>query len=184
MIETLVGWLFLLQEPTLATTTCLNQANKQIKLKETGIIQLAPGCNLRMEERILPGAINHKGETEIIYFLLLHLNISELPSVLREFQEYMLVGKLMPDQMTETTSGDNVFKNNIRSLEQLEQQLYDLSLARKTRSRQTMMIHGSYVGLILLSAGRLMYFFHSKILETIFIYICTILSYIPSYFFC
>ena len=63
LIDTLGAWLYALQEPTLAATTCLNQDNKQINLKETGIIRLAPGHNLRMDMRTLPGATSQNSET-------------------------------------------------------------------------------------------------------------------------
>ena len=67
LIESLGGWLYSLQKPTIAITTCPNQAKNQITLKGTGIIQLAPGCDLRIKEKTLPGTTNRKGETEMIY---------------------------------------------------------------------------------------------------------------------
>ena len=89
LIESLGRRLYSLQGPTIAITTCLNQANNQITLKVTGIIQLAPGCDLRIKERTQPGTTNRKGETEMIYTPLLHLNISALSPALQEFQGYI-----------------------------------------------------------------------------------------------
>ena len=58
----------------------------------------------------------------------------------------------MSDQMKETISGDQVFKNNERFLEQLEKHVYDYSLAQITKGRQTMIIHAPYSDLIFLFA--------------------------------
>ena len=58
LIESIGGWLYSLQQPTIAITTCPNQANNQITLIGTSIIQLTPRCNLRIKERSLPGTTN------------------------------------------------------------------------------------------------------------------------------
>ena len=63
----------------------------------------------------------------------------------------------MSAQTKETTPEDKVFETNDKSLEHLEQQLYDFSLARQAGSSQIRMIHGSYLGLALLSVGLLIY---------------------------
>ena len=131
LIESLGGWLYSLQKPTIAITTCPNQANNQITLKGTGIIQLAPECDLRIKERTLPDTTNRKGETEMIYAPLLHLNISALTPALQKFQAYIPTRKSMSAQTKETTPGHKVFETNNKSLEHLEQQLYDFSLARR-----------------------------------------------------
>ena len=117
LIETLGRCLYSLQEPTLTTIVCLPQRNKQFKLKETGIIQLAPGCGLRMEEKILPGTINQKGSNEIIYAPPLHSSISKLSPALQEFQGYLPIGKSMSKQVKEITPKDRAFETNYRSLE-------------------------------------------------------------------
>ena len=67
LIESLGRWLYSLQEPNIAITTCPNQANNQITLKGTGIFQLAPGCDLRIKERQLPDTTNRRGETETLH---------------------------------------------------------------------------------------------------------------------
>ena len=118
---------------------------------------MAPRCDLRMKESTLPGTINRKRETEMIYTPLLHLNISALSPALQEFQGYITTRKSMSAQTKETTPQDKVFETNDKSLEHLEQQLYDFSLARRAGSSQTRMIHGSYLGLALLSVGLLIY---------------------------
>ena len=153
LIESLGGWLYSLQEPTIAITTCPNQVKHQITLRGTGIIQLAPGCDLSTKERTLPGTTNRKGETKMIYAPLLHLNISALSPALQEFQGYIPTRKSMSGQTKETTPGDKVFETNDKPLEHLEQQLYDFSLARRDGNSQIRMIHGSYLGLGLISIG-------------------------------
>ena len=151
--------MYSLQEPNIATTTCPNQ----LTLKGTGIIQLAPGCDLRIKERTLPGTTNRKAETELIYAPLLHLNISALFSALQEFQGYIPTRKSMSAQTKETTPGDKVFKTNEKSLERLEQQLYDFSLTRRAGNSQIRMIHGSYLGLGLISIALLIYILFPRI---------------------
>ena len=155
--------MYSLDEPTIAITTCPNQANNQITLKGTGIIQLAPGCDLRIKERTLPGTSNRKGETELIYAALLHLKISALSPALQEFQGYIPARKSMSAQTKETTPGDQVFETNDKSLEHLEQQLYEFSLARRAGNSQIRMIHGSYLGLGLISIGLLIYILFPRI---------------------
>ena len=115
LVESLGGWLYSLQEPTNAITTCPYQVNNQITSKGTGIIQLAPGCDLRIKERTLPGTTNRKRETEMIYTPLLHLTISALSPTLQEFQGFIPTRKSMSAQMKETTPGDKVFETNDQS---------------------------------------------------------------------
>ena len=159
--------MYSLQEPTIAITTCRNQANNQITSKGTGIIQLAAGCDLRIKERKLPGTSNRKGETEMIYAPLLHLNISALSPALQEFQGYIPTRKSTSAQTQKTTPRDKVFETNDKSLEHLEQQLYDFSLARRAGNSQIRMIHGSYLGLGLIFIGLLIYTLFPRISKLI-----------------
>ena len=165
LLSTLGGWLYSLQEPIIATIVCLHQNSNQTELRGTGIVQLAPGCDLRIKGRMLPGTINQKGRTEIIYTPPLHLNLSELSSAVQELQGYTPVGKSMPDQTKEITTEDRAFEASDKSLEYLEQQLYELSLARRAGNNQTKLIHGSYLGLGIISTGLLIYLIYTRILK-------------------
>ena len=93
----------------------------------------------------------------MIYTPLLHLNISALSPALQKFQGYTTAGKAMSAQTKEATPEDKVFETSDKSLEHLEQQLYDFSLTRRAGSSQIRLIHGSYLGLALLSVGLLIY---------------------------
>ena len=88
---------------------------------------------------------------------LLHLNISALLPALQEFQGYIPTRNSMTAHTKETTPGDKVFKTNDKSLEHLEEQLYDFSLARQVGNSQIRMINGSYLRLGLISIGLLIY---------------------------
>ena len=167
LLSTLGGWLYSLQEPTIATIVCLHQSSNQTELRGTGIVQLAPGCDIRIRGGILPGTINQKGRAEIIYTPLVHLNLSELSPAVQELQGYIPVRKSMPDQTKETTTEDRAFEASDKSLEYLEQQLYELSLARRVGNNQTKLIHGSYLGLGIISTGLLVYLIYTRILKKI-----------------
>ena len=121
LVESLGGWLYSLQEPTNAITTCPYQVNNQITSKGTGIIQLAPGCDLRIKERAFLGTTDRKGETEMIYAPLLHLKISALSPTLQEFQGYIPTRKSMSAHTKEITPGDKVLETNDKSFGHLEQ---------------------------------------------------------------
>ena len=83
---------------------------------------------------------------------------------LQEFQGYIPTRKSMSAQTKETTPRDKVFETNDKSLEHIEQQLYDYSLARRAGNSQIRMIHGSYLGIGIILSGTLLYFCHAKIL--------------------
>ena len=99
----------------------------------------------------------------MIYAPLLHLKISALSPALQEFQGYIPTRKSMSAQAKETSPGDKVFEINDRSLEHLEQQLYDSSLIRRAGNSQIRMIHGSYLGLGIISIGLLIYILFPRI---------------------
>ena len=103
----------------------------------------------------------------MIYAPLLHLNISALSPALQEFQGYIPTRNSMSAQTKETTPGDKVFKTNDKSLEHLEEQLYDFSLAQQVGNSQIRMIHGSYLGLGLISIGLLIYILLPRISKPI-----------------
>ena len=167
LLGTLGGWLYSLQEPITATIVCLHQSSNQTELRGIGIVQLAPGCDLRIKGRMLPGTINQKGQTEIIYTPPVHLNLSVLSSTVQELQGYTPVRKSMPDQTKEITPEDRAFEASDKSLEYLEQQLYELSLARRAGNNQTKLIHGSYLGLGIISTGLLVYLIYTRTLKRI-----------------
>ena len=116
---------------------------------------------------MLPGTINQKGRTEIIYTPLVHLNLSKLSPAVQEHQGYIPAGKSMPDQTKEITPEDRAFEANDKSLEYLEQQLYELSLARRVGKNQTKLIHGSYLGIGIISTGLLIYLIYTRMLKII-----------------
>ena len=73
----------------------------------------------------------------------------------------------MPDQTKEITPEDRAFEASDKSLEYLEQQLYELSLARRVGNNQIKLIHGPYLGLGIISTGLLVYLIYTRILKKI-----------------
>ena len=112
----------------------------------------------------LPSASLQRQVSVAIYEPYLHLNLTELsPALLWNSQ-------LMASPATELMLPKNIsnksrkYKEAEKTLDQLEDQLNEISFQERARVKQTILTHGSYLGIGLLVMGLAIYFCRTKLL--------------------
>ena len=114
------------------------------------------------QKELKPGS---RAQTSVVtYELHLHLNLSELSPALLQHKQLMA----SPGPQQEPSEGapveDSQYKNNDKTLSELEDQLNEISSQEQGRAKQAVLTHGSYVGLGLISIGLLTYLGRVKLI--------------------
>ena len=92
------------------------------------------------------------------------MNLSELLPALLQHKQLMASPEPQQEPPEETPAEDGRYKENDETLSELEDQLNDISSQDQGRAKQTVLTHGSYVGLGLISIGLLTYLCHVKLI--------------------
>ena len=147
-----------------AEVICPSRPAAKLQLTGIGILQVAMGCSLRTSEMTLPSPSLQRQVLVAIYEPCLHLNLTELsPASLRNSQH-------MSAPATELRLPKNIsnksgkYKEAEETLDQLEDQLNEISSREQATVKQTILTHGSYLGIGLLAVGLAIYVCRTKLL--------------------
>lgn len=156
-LETIGGWLYSVKDETSLKIKCLSKYNAKINIFGSGVLQLAPGCTARAPTVTLPALQAPKGISEIIYEANVELNLKKLSPILEHWNETLPI--------SETTNLEDVkieskYNQNSATLDELEQQLNDLSLQRLEKSREWF-TPSTYVNYLLIAAGSVVVIYYT-----------------------
>ena len=129
-----------------------------------GILQIGSEFCLKTSEVTLP-SLNSPSRTSVdVYEPRLHLNLSELSPALLQGQKLMDMPRTSEYLVEDVADKEDDYKETEGTLDQLENQLNEISFQRRTRTRQMILTHGSYIGIGFLSMGLLAYLCRTKAL--------------------
>ena len=100
----------------------------------------------------------------VIYELRLQLNLSELSPALQQSQRLMDMPRTLEQLVNDLAEKEDDYKQTEETLDQLENQLNEISFQRRTRTKHMILTHGSYLGIGFLSMGLLAYLYRAKAL--------------------
>lgn len=139
------------------TVVCHSVDPIKISLSGTGILKLAPGCSIKAKDVIIPASTFRTGQSEVIYESELHLNLTELSPSLSKYHHLLKESTIEINQELGLESKLFSFEANSKTLDDLEQQLHGLAFQRQLRGKQSYLVYGSYLGLVLLCVFLLLY---------------------------
>ena len=151
---------------------CLTKQTIKVQLSGIGILQIAPGCRLKTSGVTLSSISSPSQTSVVIYEPRLHLNLSELSPALLQNQKLMCMPKTTVQVATDVAAKEDDYRETDETLAQLENQLNEISFQRRTRTKQMILTHGSYLGSGFLSMGLLVFLCRAEILAgaTIFLH--------------
>ena len=167
LLETLGGWIYSFLTKTAAEITCPARRTSKIQLNGVGIVQIAPGCYLRTSGLSLPSPGSRAQVSVVTYEPYLHLNLSELSPVLLQNKQLLTLTPTSKKQPEDNPTEESRFENTDETLNKLEDQLNEISSQEHRRTKQTILTHGSYVGIGLLSIGLITYFGRAKLITAV-----------------
>ena len=100
----------------------------------------------------------------VTYEPYLHLKLSELLPVLLQNKQLLTVTPTSKKRPEDTPAEESRFEDTDDTLNTLEDQLKEISFQEQRRTKQTILTHGSYVRIGLLSIGLITYFGRAKLM--------------------
>ena len=155
-IQSLYAWLHSTAEKVQAEVICPSKSKSRIGMIGIGLIQMVNECELRTDDVTLPCISNLRGLTEIIYECTYNLelpNISNITLTYQNTKETELNWRSFDPHFMNMKD----FELKETSLDQIEQQLNEITFQRQNHSKQINLIHGSYIGLRIISISLVVY---------------------------
>ncbi|XP_051176159.1 uncharacterized protein LOC127291222 [Leptopilina boulardi] len=146
-LRTLAAWLYSVAKPEVLLIICHSAYPIKINITGTGIIRLAPGCSAKTKDIIIPATATQVGQTEILYEPELHLDLKRISSVFSTYSHLTTTMEIQENVRTKLKTPN--FDTNSKTLEQLEQELENFAMQRKWRTHHSILIYGSYSGLVI-----------------------------------
>ena len=139
----------------------------KIQLNGVGIVHIAPGCYLRTSGLSLPSLGSRALVPVVTYEPCLHLKLSELSPVLLQNKQFLTLTATSKKRPEDTPAEESRFEDTDETLNKLEDQLNEVNSQEQSRSKQTILTHGSYVGIGLLSIGLITYFGRARLMTAV-----------------
>ncbi|XP_043464121.1 uncharacterized protein LOC122499712 [Leptopilina heterotoma] len=156
-LNSIGGWIYSFAAPETATIVCHSLSPVKIELRNAGIIKLGPGCSLKAKDTIIPATTAQAGESEFILESELHLNLTTLSPLLARYGHLLKGITFAANPRSGKEPELSTFEANSRTLDDLEQQLQELSLQHHLGGEHRTLVYGSYGGLVLLSMILMLY---------------------------
>ena len=147
LLETLGVWIYSFLTRTAAEITCPARRTSKIQPNEMGIVQVAPGCYLRTSGLSLPSPGSRAQVSVVTYEPYLHLNLSELLPFLLQNKQLLTLTPAPKKRPEDTPVEQSRFEDTEETLSKLEDQFNEISSQEHSRTKHTILTHGSYVGI-------------------------------------